>query len=126
MPCAGRDGCSSSASLLAALGWGLDTQTKVETDITKLVPQSLGSLSALNTLERETGVGGEVAVLVSGENLTKASTIAWMTEYQAALLKRFGYSNGRGCGQSPPLPGLLAARPLPDPGGDTRGRRRRR
>ena len=29
---------------LAALGWGLDTQTSVETDITKLVPQSLGSL----------------------------------------------------------------------------------
>ena len=29
---------------LAALGWGLDTQTRVETDITKLVPQNLGSL----------------------------------------------------------------------------------
>jgi hydrophobe/amphiphile efflux-3 (HAE3) family protein len=96
--------------LLAALGWGLDTQTRVETDITKLVPQSLGSLAALNTLERETGVGGEVAVLVSGENLTKASTIAWMTEYQAELLKRFGYRNGRGCGRAR----LCPAFSLPD------------
>ena len=25
---------------LAALGWGLDTQTRVETDISKLVPQN--------------------------------------------------------------------------------------
>ena len=56
---------------LAGLGWGLDTQTKVETDITKLVPQELASLRALNTLERETGVGGEVAVLVSGEDLAR-------------------------------------------------------
>ena len=37
---------------LAALGWGLDTQTRVETDITKLVPQSLSSLQGLNALER--------------------------------------------------------------------------
>ncbi len=95
---------------LAVLGWGLDTQTKVETDITKLVPQSLGSLAALDTLERETGVGGEVAVLVSGQNLTKASTIAWMTEYQAELLKRFGYSNGQGCGRAR----LCPAFSLPD------------
>jgi uncharacterized protein len=96
--------------VLAALGWGLDTQTRVETDITKLVPQSLGSLAALNTLERQTGVGGEVAVLVSGDNLTNASTIAWMTEYQSAVLKRFGYSNGRGCGKAQ----LCPAFSLPD------------
>src|SRR6185312_2870062 len=74
---------------LAALGWGLDTQTKVETDITKLVPQSLGSLRALNTLEQKTGVGGEVAVLVSGRDLTSPATIEWMTSYQRRVLSRF-------------------------------------
>ena len=95
---------------LAVLGWGLDTQTQVETDITKLVPQSLGSLAALNTLERQTGIGGEVAVLVSGANLTRASTIAWMSEYQAGVLKRFGYSNARGCGRA----SLCPAFSLPD------------
>ncbi len=95
---------------LAVLGWGLDTQTRVETDITKLVPQSLGSLAALNSLEHQTGVGGEVAVLLSGSNLAKASTIAWMTEYQASVLRRFGYRENRGCGKAR----LCPAFSLPD------------
>src|SRR5207245_9527897 len=43
---------------LAALGWALDTQTRVETDITKLVPQSLTSLHNLSALEHATGGGG--------------------------------------------------------------------
>ena len=43
---------------LAILGWGLDTQTHVETNIEKLVPQNLESLQNLDTLERATGVGG--------------------------------------------------------------------
>ncbi len=96
--------------VLAALGWGLDTQTKVETDITKLVPQSLGSLRALDTLERTTGVGGEIGVLVSGENLTHPATIEWMTEYQRRVLARFGYSEARGCRQAR----LCPAFSLPD------------
>ena len=50
---------------LALLGWGLDTQTKVQTDITKLVPQNLGSLQDLDALERLTGVGGEIDLMVS-------------------------------------------------------------
>ena len=56
---------------LAALGWGLDTQTKVETDITKLVPQNLSSLEGLNALEQTTGVGGEIDLMVSARSLTK-------------------------------------------------------
>ncbi len=96
--------------VLAALGWGLDTQTKVETDITKLVPQSLGSLRALNTLERRTGVGGEVAVLVSGRDLTSPATIEWMTAYQRRVLARFGYNEQRGCGRAR----LCPAFSLPD------------
>jgi uncharacterized protein len=96
--------------VLAALGWGLDTQTKVETDITKLVPQSLSSLQALNTLERTTGVGGEVAVLVSGRDLSSPATIEWMLAYQRGVLARAGYSATRGCGQAP----LCPAFSLPD------------
>jgi predicted RND superfamily exporter protein len=83
--------------VLAALGWGLDTQTKVQTDITKLVPQSLGSLQSLNTLERITGVGGEIDVMIEGRNLTKLATIEWMTAYQKRVLARFGYSAAKGC-----------------------------
>jgi hypothetical protein len=95
---------------VAALGWGLDTQTRVETDITKLVPQNLASLQALNTLERESGVGGEVAVLVSGRNLASPATIEWMTAYQRRVLATFGYSDTRGCGRAR----LCPAFSLPD------------
>ena len=95
---------------LAALGWGLDTQTKVETDITKLVPQSMSSLRSLNVLERATGVGGEIDLMVASKDLAKPSTIEWMSSYQSAVLGRFGYRAGRGCGQAR----LCPAFSLPD------------
>jgi predicted RND superfamily exporter protein len=95
---------------LAALGWGLDTQTHVETDITKLVPQNLESLQNLSALERATGVGGQIDLMVSAKNLTKPSTIEWMSSYESAVLKRFGYSSARGCGKAR----LCPAFSLPD------------
>jgi uncharacterized protein len=95
---------------LAALGWGLDTQTQVQTDITKLVPQHLGSLENLDTAERITGVGGEVDVMLEGRNLTRAATIEWMLHYQQAMLARFGYSSARGCAHAR----LCPAFSLPD------------
>jgi hydrophobe/amphiphile efflux-3 (HAE3) family protein len=91
----GRVLCIGAA--LAALGWGLDTQTKVQTDITKLVPQSLGSLQNLNTVEQITGVGGEIELLLEGSDLTKPATIEWMIGFQKRVFARFGYSPKRGC-----------------------------
>ncbi|HTD08180.1 MAG TPA: MMPL family transporter, partial [Solirubrobacteraceae bacterium] len=106
---------------LAALGWGLDTQTKVQTDITKLVPQSLGSLQNLNTLERITGVGGEIDLMIEGKNLAKPAAIEWMTAYQKRVLARFGYTAAKGCGTARlcpafSLPDLFAGR---SPAGST-------
>ncbi len=95
---------------LAALGWGLDTQTQVQTNIEKLVPQNLESLRSLNALERATGVGGQLDLMVSGQNLAKRSTIEWMSSYESTVLKRFGYSSTRGCGQAR----LCPAFSLPD------------
>jgi uncharacterized protein len=95
---------------LAALGWGLDTQTRVETDITKLVPQSLSSLQALGTLEQTTGVGGEIDLMISAKNLATPATIEWMSSYQSSVLRRFGYSAARGCGKAR----LCPAFSLPD------------
>ncbi len=95
---------------LAALGWGLDTQTKVQTDITKLVPQNLSSLEGLNAVERTTGVGGEIDLMVSSNTLTKPATIEWMSSYESAVLTRFGYSTARGCGRAR----LCPAFSLPD------------
>jgi hydrophobe/amphiphile efflux-3 (HAE3) family protein len=95
---------------LALVGVGLDTQTHVETDITKLVPQSLGSLQNLDELERVTGVGGEIDLMVSGARVATPATIEWMSAYQSAVLRQFGYSATRGCGRAR----LCPAFSLPD------------
>jgi hypothetical protein len=95
---------------LAALGWGLDTQTRVQTDIAKLVPQNLASLRGLTALERTSGVGGEIDLMVSARDLSDPAAIAWMSAYQRTVLARFGYSASRGCGQAQ----LCPAFSLPD------------
>jgi hydrophobe/amphiphile efflux-3 (HAE3) family protein len=95
---------------LAALGWGLDTQTQVQTNIAKLAPQSLSSLHNLSALERATGVGGEIDLMVSSDAVTKPATIEWMSSYERAILKRYGYSAGKGCGHAQ----LCPAFSLPD------------
>ena len=96
--------------VLAALGWGLDTQTKVQTNIEKLVPQNTASLRNLNTLERLSGVGGEIDLMISGSDVIKPATIEWMSLYESAMLRRFGYTNDRGCGKAR----LCPAFSLPD------------
>ncbi|HXC23063.1 MAG TPA: MMPL family transporter, partial [Solirubrobacteraceae bacterium] len=96
--------------VLAVLGWGLDTQTQVQTDISKLAPQNLSSLHNLDELERVTGVGGEIDLMVSSDSLTKLATIEWMSAYESAILKRFGYSPAKGCGRAQ----LCPAFSLPD------------
>jgi hydrophobe/amphiphile efflux-3 (HAE3) family protein len=96
--------------VLAALGWGLDTQTQVQTDISKLAPQNLSSLHNLNELERVTGVGGEIDLMVSSSALTKLATIEWMSAYEGTILGRFGYSSAKGCGHAQ----LCPAFSLPD------------
>jgi predicted RND superfamily exporter protein len=86
--------------VFAVLGWGLDTQTHVETNLEKLVPQSLPSLRNLDALESASGVGGEIDLMVSGKNVASPKTIEWMGRYQDAVLKRFGYTSTRGCGRA--------------------------
>ena len=91
-------------------GWALDTQTKVESDVNKLVPQNLGALQDLQALQKSTGVGGEIDVVVHADDLTDPKVVKWMSGYQAALVKRFGYSATRGCGKAE----LCPAFSLPD------------
>ncbi|MEA2298560.1 MAG: uncharacterized protein QOF77_1496 [Solirubrobacteraceae bacterium] len=98
------------AAALAVVGWGVGTQTRVESDIQKLVPQSLPALRDLAVLQASTHVGGEIDVLVSGADLTEPSVVAWMTGYQGRMEKRFGYSGTRGCGRAV----LCPAFSLPD------------
>ncbi len=95
---------------LAALGWALDTQIPVQTDIAKLAPSGLPSLRSLDALERASGVGGEIDLMISSSKLTSPSTIEWMGSYEQSILRRFGYSSTRGCGHAD----LCPAFSLPD------------
>ncbi len=84
------------AGAFALIGWGLDTQARVESDVQKLVPSSLPALRDLQELQKVSGVGGEVNVVVEARNASDPAVVAWMTDYQARVLKRLNYDPQRG------------------------------
>jgi uncharacterized protein len=96
--------------VLAAAGWVADTQTAVQSDVTKLVPSSMPALQNLRTLERVTGVSGEIDVVVHSRDVATPSTIGWMLRYEDALLAHFGYLEAKGCAKATLCPALS----LPD------------
>ncbi|HWD64168.1 MAG TPA: MMPL family transporter [Solirubrobacteraceae bacterium] len=96
--------------VLALAGWVTDTQTAVQSDVTKLVPANMPALRHLNTLERVTGVSGELDVLVHAPNVATPQTVAWMISYEDRLLAHFGYSEAKGCQAATLCPALS----LPD------------
>ena len=70
------------AGVLAVCGWALDSRIAVVSDLPRLVPQDLAAVRDLDALQRDTGVAGEIDVLVEGEDLTDPKVIAWMRDYQ--------------------------------------------
>jgi predicted RND superfamily exporter protein len=82
----------------------------VSSDLRELVPQDLRGVRDLETLEEATGVAGEIDVVVESKDLTDPKVVAWMRDYQAGLLKRYGYSASNGCGKAELCPALS----LPD------------
>jgi hydrophobe/amphiphile efflux-3 (HAE3) family protein len=98
------------AGVLALAGWVLDTQTSVQSDVTKLVPSSMPALKNLRTLERVTGVSGEIDVIVHADNVSKLQTVRWMTNYEQSLLAHYGYLETKGCAHATLCPALS----LPD------------
>ncbi len=101
------------ASALAVVGWVAGTQTRVVSDVPKLVPQDTGSLRDLERLQASTGVAGEVDVLVQADDVTRPAVVGWMADYQREVLSRAGYSRTRPCGTATlcpsfSLPDLLA------------------
>lgn len=99
-----------AAIVLAAIGWGLDWRTGVDSDITRLVPGDLPALRDVRTLQHDTGVAGEVDVVVRGRDLTRPAVVRWMARYQSGVLRRYGYAEARGCGAATLCPALS----LPD------------
>jgi predicted RND superfamily exporter protein len=98
------------AVVLAAAGWALDTQAPVESDLRALVPQDLPAVRDLATLERTTGVAGEIDVVVEGRDLADPAVVAWMTRYQQRVLREAGAGGSAPCGRALLCPALS----LPD------------
>jgi hydrophobe/amphiphile efflux-3 (HAE3) family protein len=98
------------AAVLAVVGWIADTQTAVQSDVTKLVPASMPALRNLNTLEKVTGVSGEIDVTVRGGDVATPGTVRWMISYENALLSHYGYLEEKGCAAATLCPALS----LPD------------
>ncbi len=100
--------------VLAAGGWFADGHTGVQSDVTKLVPQSTPALRDLRSLEAVTGVSGEIDVAVRGADVATPATLRWMTAYENRLLTRFGYGATAGGGGSCAHATLCPALSLPD------------
>ena len=98
------------AAVLAVIGWAVDTQTTVQSDVTKLVPASMPALRNLRTLEKITGVSGEIDVTVRAKNVATPATVRWMVSFENQLLSHYGYVEEKGCAQATLCPALS----LPD------------
>ena len=98
---------------LAAVGWALDTQTKVVSDVRELVPGDLRELRDVNVLQKETGVSGEIDVTVRAKDITDPKVISWMSRFQESTLKSAGYKEGARCAQEKDPPELCPALSLP-------------
>jgi hydrophobe/amphiphile efflux-3 (HAE3) family protein len=99
---------------VAVVGLALDTQTGVTSDIQELVPQDLSALRDVDTLQRETGVSGEIDVTIRADDITDPKVIAWMTRFQDQVLKAHGFRTGKRCTQERNPPELCPALSLPD------------
>jgi uncharacterized protein len=95
-----------AALAVAVAGWAVSGQTRVQSDVTKLVPQNSRALRDLRTLEHVTGVSGEIDVLVRSHDVATPTVLRWMSSYQQRLLAHFGYTAAHGCAKATLCPAL--------------------
>ncbi|MBN1530103.1 MAG: MMPL family transporter [Thermoleophilaceae bacterium] len=102
------------ALAVAVLGLVLDSQSAVESDIQKLVPQDLQALRDVDDLQDATGVSGEIDVAVRADDITRPEVLRWMTAFQSEVLRAHGYRAGKRCTQGEGAPELCPALSLTD------------
>jgi uncharacterized protein len=73
--------------VLAAIGWGVGTQTSTVSEVRQLAPHGLGAVKDLDAFEDATGTTGDLEVLVESEHLTDPATIEWMAGFKQRVLK---------------------------------------
>jgi hydrophobe/amphiphile efflux-3 (HAE3) family protein len=79
------------AVVLAVGGWVAGTRTDVISDLRELVPESVLADAGVDELQEETGVSGELNVLIDAPDITDPELIAWMADLKARILARGGF-----------------------------------
>ena len=92
-----------TALLLAVVGWVVEGSLTVESDITRLVPAGTPALRDLNELQAQTGVAGEVDVMVTGDRATDPATLKWLKSFRDDSLAAWGWTEKTGCGRGASL-----------------------
>ena len=78
------------ACVLAVVGWGVGTRTDVVSDLRELVPASVLEDAGVDTIQEETGVSGELNVIVTGD-VTDPEVVAWMGDLKQRILAKGGF-----------------------------------
>ncbi len=86
------------AVVLAAAGWAVEGSLVVESDITRLVPASTPALKDLKVLQSQTGVAGEVDLMITGDRVTDPATLKWLKTLRDDALQAWGWTEKKGCG----------------------------
>jgi hydrophobe/amphiphile efflux-3 (HAE3) family protein len=79
------------AVVLAIGGWVAGTRTEVVSDLRELVPGDVLERADVDELQDETGVSGELNVIVTAEDLTDPAVVAWMADLKERVLARGGF-----------------------------------
>jgi predicted RND superfamily exporter protein len=72
------------------------------------------ALRDVDTLQKETGVSGEIDVIIHGRDLTQPGVIEWMTDVQRRVLAKHGFQSGETCTQRKDPPEICPALSLTD------------
>ncbi|CAB4867503.1 MAG: MMPL family transporter [Actinobacteria bacterium] len=94
------------ALALSLAGWAVEGNLAVESDITRLVPSGTPALRNLEALQAQTGVAGEVDLLLTGTGVTDPATLKWLAGVESGALQRWGYSPKTGCRGAALCPGV--------------------
>jgi uncharacterized protein len=79
------------AVVLAVGGWVAGTRTEVVSDLRELVPGDVLERADVDELQDETGVSGELNVIVTAPDLIDPEVVAWMSDLKQRVLARGGF-----------------------------------
>jgi hydrophobe/amphiphile efflux-3 (HAE3) family protein len=85
------------AMALALAGWIANSRLAVRSDLGRLAGGDTPALRDLATLERASGVSGELDMIVRATDVARPRTLAWMAAYERRVLAHFGYRRTVGC-----------------------------